>query len=132
MSITSAGTDRGVRGRLRSLSVSDADVEAAELKESSTNAGATHIDCCCAGQMVTISGILRSVTLRPVAGVPAVEAELYDGSGTVVLTWLGRRRIHGIEPGRTLSVTGRVNDREGHRTIFNPRYALRPASAPAE
>lgn len=128
MSTDSASPDRGVRGRLRSLAVSDADFEAAELKESATNAGATHIDCCGAGQLVTVSGTLRSVTLRPVAGIPAVEAELYDGSGTVLLTWLGRRRIHGIEPGRVLTATGRMNAREGIWTIFNPRYALRALS----
>mgnify|MGYP006189315163 CR=1 FL=1 len=34
----------------------------------------------------------------PSSHVPAVEAELYDGSGQVRLVWLGRRQILGITP----------------------------------
>ena len=47
-----------------------------------------------------VCGTLRSVTLRPRAGVPALVAELYDGSGTVQVVWLGRRQIAG-HPGRS-------------------------------
>jgi hypothetical protein len=74
----------------------------------------------------TAAGVLRSVVLRPREGVPAVEAELYDGSGSVDLVWLGRRSIAGIEPGRRVKVEGMVCDVEGRRTMFNPRYELRP------
>ncbi|GAA1987012.1 OB-fold nucleic acid binding domain-containing protein [Isoptericola halotolerans] len=71
------------------------------------------------------SGVLRSVVLRPRQNVPSVEAELYDGSGTLHLVWLGRREIAGIEPGRRLRVEGMVTVRDGRRTMFNPRYELR-------
>jgi len=74
----------------------------------------------------TVCGTLRSVTLRPRAGVPALEAELYDGSGSLSLVWLGRRHIAGIEPGRRLRVTGMVTDAEGTMAIFNPGYELVP------
>jgi RecG-like helicase len=77
-------------------------------------------------QRVTVCGTLRSVTLRPRAGVPALEAELYDGSGSVSLVWLGRRQIAGIEPGRRLRVSGMVTDAEGAMSIFNPCYELVP------
>ena len=73
-----------------------------------------------------VSGVLRSVVLRPREGVPTVEVELYDGSGVVDLVWLGRRRIAGIEPGRRALVEGLVCDVDGRRTIFNPRYELLP------
>jgi len=66
------------------------------------------------------------VTLRPRAGVPALEAELYDGSGTLAVVWLGRRQILGVEPGRGLVVHGRVAINEGRRVMFNPKYELRP------
>jgi hypothetical protein len=56
--------------------------------------------------------------------VPTLEAELFDGSGSVTLVWLGRRRIPGIEPGRTLTARGRFADVEGKRVIYNPRYEL--------
>ena len=75
-------------------------------------------------EMVTLRGTLRSVTLRPRGGVPALEAELYDGSGVLTLVWLGRRRIAGIEPGRPIQVQGRIGVHDGVRTLFNPRYEL--------
>ena len=73
-----------------------------------------------------VKGSLRTVTLRPRAGLPALEAELYDGTGALVLIWLGRRRIEGIESGRLVTASGRVSTQEGRRVIFNPRYELQP------
>ena len=75
------------------------------------------------------TGPLRSVTMKPAESVPTVEAEVYDGSGRVVLVWLGRRHIQGIVPGRVLTATGRVNTVDGRRTIYNPRYSLRAMAA---
>jgi hypothetical protein len=77
----------------------------------------------------TVSGTLRAVTVRPRAGIPALEAELYDGSGTLAIVWLGRRQIGGIEPGRALVARGRVAVTQGRPVMFNPRYELRPAGA---
>jgi len=73
---------------------------------------------------VRLRGTLRTVTLRPRGGVPALEAELYDGTGVLTIIWLGRRRIAGIDPGRAIEVWGRVGSQEGHRVLFNPRYEL--------
>lgn len=73
-----------------------------------------------------VSGVLRSVVLRPAAQVQAVEAELYDGSGSLSLIWLGRRQIVGIEPGRRVLVEGLVGELRGERRMFNPRYELLP------
>lgn len=75
-------------------------------------------------QRVTLCGTLRSVTLRPRAGVPALEAALYDGSGTITVIWLGRRQIAGIEPGRRVRVEGMVTRSDGDVALFNPRYEL--------
>ena len=65
------------------------------------------------------------MTLRPRGGVPALEAELYDGSALITLVWLGRRRIAGIEAGRAIKVVGRVGTQNKVRVMFNPRYELR-------
>lgn len=73
---------------------------------------------------VRLRGTLRTVTLRPRGGVPALEAELFDGSGALTIIWLGRRRIVGIDPGVSISVEGRIGVHEGQRVIFNPRYEL--------
>ena len=75
---------------------------------------------------VRLRGTLRSVTLNPRGGVPALEAELYDGTGTVTVIWLGRRRIAGIAPGSSVQVEGRVGVQHQQRVIYNPRYELRP------
>ena len=75
---------------------------------------------------VDIQGSLRTVTLRPRGGVPALEAELDDGSGVITVVWLGRRRIIGISPGRAIQVEGRIGAGGGTRLMYNPRYELIP------
>jgi RecG-like helicase len=112
-----------------SVTKSKSEQHAENLKGSTTAMGATPISMCVSGQESTVSGVLRSVTLRPRETVPAVEAELYDGSGQVRLVWLGRRHILGITPGRSIIVTGRITRNETGPTIFNPRYELRATSA---
>ena len=77
-------------------------------------------------ETVTLRGTLRTVTLRPRGGVPALEAELYDGTGAITVVWLGRRRIAGITPGRSIRVSGRVGVQEHTRVLYNPRYELIP------
>jgi hypothetical protein len=54
-----------------------------------------------------------------------MEADLWDGTGSVTLLWLGRRDIPGVQPGRRLIVRDRIPRIRGARTIYNPRYQLR-------
>jgi hypothetical protein len=101
--------------------------EARELQRDVEKAGCCAIEDAPNREPVTIQGTLRTVTLRPRGGVPALEAELYDGTDTLTVLWLGRRRIAGIQPGRKLMVNGRIGVQEdGDRVMFNPRYDLRP------
>ena len=117
------------RGLFARLTRSQAEVDADRLEIEATEHGATHIRDCPGGCVVTITGRLRSVTLRPVANSPAVEADLWDGTGRMTVLWLGRRRIPGITPGRHIVVHGRAILRDGERLMVNPRYELVPASA---
>jgi hypothetical protein len=117
-----------VRQRLRkSLSrwASSDDQEAKELKAGTAKAGCCPIAEAADRARTELQGSLRTVTLRPRGGVPALEAELYDGTGMLTLVWLGRRRIAGIEPGRHVKVIGRIGVQDGQRVMFNPRYELR-------
>jgi hypothetical protein len=117
-----------VKSRLRksfSKWASSADMEARELQEDTAKEGCCPIQEAGDRQRVELRGSLRTVTLRPRGGVPALEAELYDGSGLITLVWLGRRRIAGIEPGRAIKVTGRVGVQDRMRVMFNPRYELK-------
>jgi len=117
-----------VRDRLRrSLSrwASSEDMEARELQDDTVRAGCCPIAEAADRQRVELHGSIRTVTLRPRGGVPALEAELYDGSGVITLVWLGRRRIAGIEAGRAIKVQGRIGVQDKARVMFNPRYELR-------
>jgi hypothetical protein len=109
------------------LTEGDHEVASRELQGGIASAGATPVGLCCKGEPVCVAGTLRAVTLRPRAGVPTLEAELYDGTGSVMLVWLGRRRIGGIECGRSIVARGRLTTHEGRPTLYNAEYELRPA-----
>ncbi|MGB6458144.1 MAG: OB-fold nucleic acid binding domain-containing protein [Streptosporangiaceae bacterium] len=79
-------------------------------------------------EVVDVAGTLRAVTLRPRGSTLTMEAELWDGTGRVLLVWLGRREIPGIEPGRKLIVRGRLTSLKGERVIYNPAYELQPVA----
>ena len=74
-------------------------------------------------ERVRLRGTVKTVTLRPRGGVPALEAELDDGSGVILIVWLGRRRIAGVGPGRSMYVEGRIGT--GHRPPDRVQPALR-------
>lgn len=124
------GNTPGVlRRAVTRLATSAKEHEAAELQQDCKDLGATLIADLPERERVRVAGTLRTVTLRPRAGVPALVAELYDGSGSMSLVWLGRRQIVGIEPGRALVAYGRVMRDGNQRVIYNPRYELRPVGA---
>lgn len=101
-----------------------AEAEARDLRRTFASSEQDSIDSAPDRTPVRLRGTLRTVTLRPRGGVPALEAELYDGTGTLTLVWLGRRRIAGIGPGRAIEVSGRIGSHDGDRVIYNPRYEL--------
>jgi len=73
---------------------------------------------------VRITGTVQLIRHDRIGGMPALEAELYDGPGRIDLVWLGRAGIPGIEPGSTVVAEGRLGVRRGRATMFNPRYEL--------
>lgn len=112
----------------RSLSrwANSSDMHARELRRTYADNAADTIATAGDRQRVRLRGTLRTVTLRPRGGVPALEAELDDGSGVITVVWLGRRRIAGISPGRSIQVEGRIGAGDGTRLLYNPRYELIP------
>ena len=115
------------RQALARLTADDSELASLELQDEAEQAGATAVTSCSRGEPVCVAGTLRAVTLRPRAGLPTLEAELYDGTGTLTLIWLGRRRIGGIECGRSLVARGRLTSHDGRPTIYNPSYELKPS-----
>ena len=99
------------------------DVE--ELTGEAANTGAQRAIGCQRGQEVTMVGTLRSVETNAKGCAGGVKAELFDGTDSVMLVWLGQRRIAGIESGRKLRVHGRLGKLEnGTKAIYNPHYEI--------
>lgn len=112
---------------VRRLTASEQQLEAERLQHEAAESGCALACDVKHGDLVHVTGRLRTVVYTPRTNLPTLEAELYDGSGTVTLVWLGRRRIAGIEPGRTVSVRGRVARQEDRCIIYNPYYELTPS-----
>jgi hypothetical protein len=117
--------DGGYFSRLvRKLTSDIEDLDADDLSEKCEAGGAQRACDCRWGDEVTVLGRLRSVELCPGSAAATLEAELYDGTDEVTLVWLGRRRIPGIDPGRTIKARGRIADRNGQKVLYNPYYEL--------
>lgn len=114
----------GLRRFFERLTASEADLDAQELQRDSAKCGAVPAGECHRGQVVSVSGRLRTVAYTPRTNLPTLEADLYDGSDVVTLVFLGRRSIVGIEPGRQLTARGRIALRDDRKVIYNPYYEL--------
>jgi hypothetical protein len=115
-----------LRKVLSGLVAPKSEQEIREARQEVDSTGSTPIADCCGGVLTTVCGVLKTVSLRPRAGVPAVQADLFDGTGHLTIIFLGRRSIAGIEPGRRLLATGRVNGGDEAPVMYNPRYRLLP------
>ena len=113
-----------LRRLLHRLTASEEELDAQRLQQGVTDCGAVPAQQCRRGQMVSVSGRLRTVAYTPRTNLPTLEADLYDGSDVVTLVWLGRRHIAGIEPGRQLTAKGRIALRDDRKVIYNPFYEL--------
>lgn len=118
-----------LRRALHRLTSPEYVLEAEHRQEEAAEHGGTPVRRCSDRQLVCVVGMLRTVTIQPRGQSPSLQAELWDGTGTVDVVWIGRRRIPGIEPGRVIRAEGRLTQRDGpdgRRVMFNPRYELRP------
>ncbi|MGH4013727.1 MAG: OB-fold nucleic acid binding domain-containing protein [Pseudonocardiaceae bacterium] len=116
------------RRLIRRLTIDAAELDADDLSRRVEQSGARRASECSCGEAVTVMGRLRSVALCPRAAVATLEAELFDGTEGITLVWLGRRRIPGIEPGRTVLASGRLAVRDGRKVLYNPYYELQRSS----
>lgn len=112
------------RRLVRRLTSDVAELDADDLSERAQAGGAQRACDCERGKEAVVLGRVRSVGLSPKTSAPTLEAELFDGTEGITLVWMGRRRITGIEPGRTLRASGRIALRDGHKVLYNPYYEL--------
>ncbi len=95
-----------------------------ELINRAVTSGATPIGEVKDRTRVTVQGTVAILTINPQSRHTWLEADLADGSGTLVLLWMGRGNIPGVTAGRTLRVHGLVTTRQGRRVMYNPAYEL--------
>lgn len=113
-----------LRRLVRRLTSDVAELDADDLSERAQAGGAQRAAECQCGQEAVVLGRLRSVGSSPKESTPTLEAELFDGTEGITLVWLGRRRISGIETGRTIKARGRIAMRDGNKVLYNPYYEL--------
>ena len=112
---------------LRRLGASNAELESRARQRVVEEAGLNLISEVKDRQFAKMRGSIAILSMKPRGGIPWLEAEFSDGSGTVTLIWMGRRSIPGITAGRELIVSGRVSFVDGERRVYNPLYELVPA-----
>jgi RecG-like helicase len=115
----------------RKFTATTAELESKELRDqfgALAEIQTQQISQCQPGAQVEVVGSIRSVSVAPSTKSPALEIQLYDGSGVISVVWMGRRTIPGIVAGRTVKVCGRLTCNTDRPIIFNPRYELRPLS----
>jgi hypothetical protein len=71
-----------------------------------------------------IRGKVHSMRVQPWADVASLECVVLDDTGGVLLVFLGRRKIPGIELGREIVAEGMVGQSRGYLAILNPSVEL--------
>ena len=77
-------------------------------------------------QTARVAGRVRSVRVQPWSGVASLEATIVDSTGGLIIVFLGRRHVAGVQPGARLIAEGMVGEHRGRLAILNPDYELLP------
>ena len=92
--------------------------------------GATAINEAKPRAVARVAGVVEGIRVRPREGVPAIEAVVTDGSGTITAVWLGRRTLPGLSLGCRLVLEGRLGGDPSSLQVMNPRYEFAGAPEP--
>jgi hypothetical protein len=71
-----------------------------------------------------IGGTIRSLRVQPWADIASLECVVVDDTGGILLVFLGRRKVAGVELGRRLTAEGMVGESRGYLAILNPDIEL--------
>lgn len=75
-----------------------------------------------------LAGVIQNVRIDPREGSGSIEATIFDGTGLLVVKWLGRQKLSGIGLGAGLIVEGTMGEgRSKQLQVLNPDYQLLPA-----
>src|SRR3954465_12810306 len=84
-----------VRRFFRRMMATAEELDAEELQRDTVQSGCTPACDVRRGQLVTVTGRLRTVVYTPRTNLPTLEADLYDGRDLARLVWLGRGHTAG-------------------------------------
>lgn len=73
---------------------------------------------------IRVGGEIQGLQVVPRAGSPSLEATIGDGTGRAVAVFTGRRRLGGLDPGRSVIVEGVGRTERGRVLLVNPAYTL--------
>ena len=68
-----------------------------------------------------VAGVIRRMTVLPMEGKEALQALISDGTGEVMIVFMGRREIGGLSLGKRVVVDGVLADQRGEIRMVNPR-----------
>ena len=75
-----------------------------------------------------VAGCVQNIRIDPREGRGSIEATIIDGSGHMVVKWLGRQELAGVRLGVGLIAEGTIGlDPDGELIVLNPEYDLAPA-----
>jgi RecG-like helicase len=75
-------------------------------------------------QRVRIAGVIRRLTVFPMQDNESLEAVVSDGTGEVVIRFMGRRAIGGLSLGTHVVVEGVLGEQRGSIRMINPTLEL--------
>lgn len=106
------------------------ELERVRLAKRCAGLGLTELGSVVPRQPVRVGGEIHRVVIAPRHGVATLEVMVSDGTGSITAVFTGRRKIIGIDHGRTVVFEGvAVPERDG-LVIFNPAYTLIAPPAP--
>jgi RecG-like helicase len=114
-----------LRRWLDRLTESDETRLAAEVREwADSIPGTVRIAEAPTRRRVKIAGVIRRITVFPMKDNESLEALVFDGTGEVVVQFMGRRAIRGLGLGTRVVVEGTIGDRRGVSRMINPTLEL--------
>jgi RecG-like helicase len=107
---------------LQRLTESDEARLEAEIREwADTVPGSVRIAEAPMRHRVRIAGVIRRLTVFPMQDNESLEAVVSDGTGEVVVRFMGRRSIGGLGLGTRVVIEGVLGERRDGLQMMNPR-----------
>lgn len=119
--VNSGGSTSDLSTRARS---SIEELDACRLQERFAGLGLTHIGEAPERQPVRLAGEIRGTRHSGYDDAPLLAVTVDDGTGSALVVFSGRRRIRGLDAGRTVIIEGVGRRQRGQLVIHNPAYTL--------